>query len=173
MNQGRLRPSENRTIVAKPLTRAAFAPFGDIIEKDGAQNFAINDGNCVRYHDLASVDVTGPAARPLINIFAAQACALPLELKMVERHPLGSQAFMPLSRNPFLVIVCHDTPLGPAPPQAFVTAPGQGINLKRNVWHGVLTPLYEAADFVVVDRGGDGDNLEEHVFAQPFRVDLP
>ncbi len=173
MNQKFSHTATTSTIIAQPLTRAAFTPFGDVIEKSGAQNFAINEGNCVRYHDLATVDLAGPAARPLINIFAAQACALPLELKMVERHPLGSQAFMPLSRNRFLVIVCADTPTGPAPPRAFVTAPGQGINLKRNVWHGVLTPLNEEAEFIVVDRGGEGDNLEVHHFQKTFTITLP
>jgi ureidoglycolate lyase len=92
---------------------------------------------------------------------------------MVERHPFGSQAFIPQSPRPFLVVVCHDGGSGPGEPHAFLTHPGQGVNYPRNRWHGVLTPIGEDQDFVVVDRGGDGNNLEEHVFGEPYEVHLP
>jgi ureidoglycolate lyase len=92
---------------------------------------------------------------------------------MVERHPFGSQAFMPLSPRSFLVVVCPDTAEGPGMPQAFLTAPGQGISYPRNRWHGVLTPIGAPQDFLVVDRGGDGSNLDEHVFDQPYEIRLP
>ena len=75
--------------------------------------------------------------------------------------------------RPFLVVVCRDTGAGPAEPHAFLTHPGQGVNYPRNLWHGVLTPIGEDQDFVVVDRGGDGNNLEEHVFAEPYEIHLP
>src|SRR5690606_35411106 len=84
-------------ILARPLTREAFRPFGDVIEVEGADNFLINNGNCCRFHDLAKVEATGENARVLINIFRAQPCPLPHSLGMVERHPFGSQAFMPLA----------------------------------------------------------------------------
>lgn len=159
-----------KRIAIEPLTRAAFAPFGDVIETAGAESFPINAGKCLRYHDLATVEVAGENARPVINIFRGQPYALPLELKMVERHPLGSQAFMPLSDRPFLVVVAQDTPDGPARPLAFLTAPGQGVNIARNVWHGVLTPLDAVTDFLVVDRAGEGGNLEEWFFEKPYVV---
>ena len=89
---------------------------------------------------------------------------------MVERHPLGSQAFIPLSGNPFLVVVARDTAEGPAAPLAFRTKPGQGVNIARNVWHGILTPLDGVSDFAVVDRGGEGVNLEEHFYPDPFLI---
>ena len=89
---------------------------------------------------------------------------------MMERHPLGSQAFLPLSRRPFLVVVAPDEGGVPGQPVAFVTAPGQGVNYARNVWHHPLIALGETADFVVVDRGGPGDNLQEHVFAALWTV---
>ena len=155
------------------LTAEAFSGFGDVIEKRIDGQMPINNGNCIRHHDLATVELAGPAAKPLINIFAAQPCALPLELQMVERHPLGSQAFIPLSANPFLVIACADEGGKPGAPKAFITSKGQGINFRRNIWHGVLTPLYEPSDFVVIDRGGDGNNLEEHYFHTPFTITLP
>ena len=163
----------SRILTAKPLTRAAFAPFGDVIDTDWDNHFPINDGKCERYHDLAGVEAEGPEARVLISIFKATPYAFPLRLAMVERHPLGSQAFVPLSQAPFLVVVCPDGPDGPATPQAFVTAPGQGVNYRRNTWHAVLTPIGVDQDFLVVDRGGGGDNLDEHFFAEPWEVRLP
>ncbi len=162
-----------RIIEARPLTREAFAAFGDVIETAGAHHFPINGGMCERYHDLAAVEVIGPDARVLVSIFRGKPYTVPLALKLVERHPLGSQAFMPLSPRPFLVVVCPDTPHGPGTPQAFLTAPGQGVNYARNTWHAVLTPLGEPQDFLVVDRGGTGSNLEEFVFAEPWTIDLP
>lgn len=162
-----------KSIIAKPLTREAFSPFGDVIETEGAESFLINEGKCRRFHDLARVEAAGPGARVLVNIFRGQPYAFPLTLKMVERHPLGSQAFMPLSQRPFLVVVCPDEGGKPGEPQVFLTRPGQGVNYARNTWHGVLTPVGEPQDFLVIDRGGEGDNLEEFVFADPFTIHLP
>jgi ureidoglycolate lyase len=160
------------TIKARPLTRKAFAPFGDVIEKPGSEERLINNGKCVRHHDLANIELAGPGAKPAINIFSGQPYEMPLSLTMVERHPLGSQAFIPMHSNPFLVVVCPDENGIPGKPIAFITEPGQGINLKMGHWHGVLTPLGEAGDFVVVDRVGDGNNLEEHHFETPWVITL-
>lgn len=162
-----------RTVIAAPLTRQAFAPFGEVIEMDGAEHFPINGGRCERYHDLAAVEATGPNARVLVNLFRGAPCGLPLKLAMVERHPFGSQAFFPLSPRPFLVVACADEGGRPAGPRAFVTAPGQGVNYRRNAWHGVLTPIAAPQDFIVVDRGGDGSNVEEFFFDEPWEVRLP
>ncbi len=157
-------------IIIEPLTRAAFAPYGQVIETAGAHGIAINDGACVRYHDLATIEVGGDDGRPLVNIFVSAPRSVPLTLAMVERHPLGSQAFIPLSARPFLVITCDDDHGVPVHPRAFVTQGQQGINLARNVWHGVLTPLYEESRFIVIDRGGPGQNLQEHRFAAPYTI---
>ena len=162
-----------RIVTAKPLSRAAFAPFGDVIDTDWDDHFPINQGKCERYHDLAKVEAEGPNARVLISIFKGTPYDFPLKLTMVERHPLGSQAFMPLSPAPFLVVVCPDGPDGPGTPHAFVTRPGQGVSYRRNTWHAVLTPIGAPQDFLVVDRGGDGDNLVEHHFDEPWEVRLP
>jgi ureidoglycolate lyase len=89
---------------------------------------------------------------------------------MVERHPLGSQAFLPMGADPFLVIVAADEDGTPGAPKAFRTAPGQGINFARNTWHGVLTPLSPPGLFAVIDRIGEGANLEEHWFETPYTV---
>ena len=159
-----------KTIDIRPLTREAFAPFGDVLETDGAPSFPINAGKCVRYHDLAKVETTGKKARPMISLLRGEPYPLPLELNMVERHPLGSQAFIPLSEHPFLVVVAEETADGPGQPIAFRTAPGQGVNIGRNVWHGILTPLEGISEFAVVDRGGEGINLEEHFYKTPFLI---
>lgn len=163
----------SRIVTARPLTREAFAPFGDVLDTDGPDHFPINGGKCERHHDLAPVEAEGPGARVLISIFRGTPYAFPLRLAMVERHPLGSQAFMPLSPRPFLVVACHDGSDGPAGPHAFVTRPGQGVSYPRNRWHGVLTPIGAPQDFLVVDRGGDGSNLEEHHFDEPWEIRLP
>lgn len=164
--------NDMKTIVAKPLTAEDFTKFGDVIQADGAQNFKINNGLCTRFHDLAKIETTGPGARPLISMARGEPYALPLSLPMVERHPLGSQAFIPLSDNPFIVVVCEDNNGVPGIPRAFITSNRQGINYRQNVWHGILTPLHGISDFIIVDRGGDGNNLEEYFFDQPYLVSL-
>ncbi|MDX1730031.1 MAG: ureidoglycolate lyase [Aurantimonas coralicida] len=157
-----------RTLFARPLTREAFAPFGDVIETDGAAHFPINGGTTTRFHDLAHVDVATEGGRPLISIFRGQAFAFPVEIRMMERHPLGSQAFVPLQPVPFLVVVAPDRDGQPGEPQAFLAAPGQGVNYARNVWHHPLVSLSQTSDFVVVDRGGEQPNLEEKVYPTPY-----
>ncbi len=159
-----------KMIDIRPLTREAFAPFGEVLETEGAHNFPINAGKCVRYHDLAKIETTGEKARPMISLLRGEPYPLPLELNMVERHPFGSQAFIPLSEHPFLVVVAEETLDGPGEPIAFKTAPGQGVNIGRNVWHGILTPLEGLSDFAVVDRAGEGVNLEEHFYETPFLI---
>ena len=159
-----------KEIEIQPLTRTAFAAFGEVIEMEAARNFPINAGRCIRYHDLAKVETTGENARPMISLLRGEPYTLPLELRMVERHPLGSQAFIPLSDNQFLVIVAEATEAGPGEPLAFQTKTGQGVNIGRNVWHGILTPLGTRSDFAVIDRAGDGVNLEEHFYAEPCLI---
>ena len=158
------------TVVIEPLTAAAFAPFGQVIEPDGAHHYPINAGMTERYHDLARVELGGVHPRPLISIFRGQPYALPLSLKLVERHPLGSQAFYPLSANPWLVLAAEDDGGKPVRLRAFAPAAGQGVNIAMNTWHGVLCPLEVEADFLVVDRGGDGNNLEEYHFDEAWTV---
>ena len=159
-----------KTIHIKPLTRENFAPFGDVIETDGAHHYPINRGMCERYHDMARVEIAGPAARQLISIGVSKPVTLPLELAMVERHPLGSQAFYPLSNEPFLIVVAKDEDGKPGEPSAFLTNGKQGVNYPINMWHGVLTPLDKDQGFLIIDRGGDGSNLEEHFFSEKFLI---
>jgi ureidoglycolate lyase len=156
-------------ILTEPLTAAAFAPFGDVLDAAGEPDRLINRGLCGRFHDRARLDF-GPAGRAGISIFKAVPRQLPYILDLVERHPEGSQAFLPLSLDPFLVIVAPDEAGRPGRPRAFLTAPGQGINLLRGTWHGVLTPLAEPGLFAVVDRIGDTPNLQEFPLDPPYRI---
>lgn len=155
-------------IAVAPLSADAFSRFGDVLDAAGPPDRMINRGLCGRYHDRARIDVAG--SRAGISIFRAEIRRLPLTLDMVERHPFGSQAFLPLSNDPFLVVVAEDRGGTPGHPLALLTAPHQGVNFRRGVWHGVLTPLSGPGLFAVVDRIGPGDNLEEHWFDPPYTV---
>lgn len=157
-----------REIRANPLTGDAFRPYGDVLDCGGAPDWMINEGHCGRYHDRARLEFAD--GRAGISLFKADLRALPYEFTLLERHPDGSQAFLPMSADPFLVIVAPDQDGAPGKPLAFLTQPGQGVNYHRGTWHGVLTPLSGSGLFAVVDRIGDGPNLEEHRFATPWTV---
>lgn len=159
-----------KTIVIEPLTPEAYAPFGQVIQIEGARHFPINRGMTERYHDLATIELGGAHPRPLLSIARGKPYELPLRLDMVERHPLGSQAFYPLSGRPFLSIVAPDAGGVPGTPRAFLARPGQGVNMAMNCWHAVLTPLDAVSDFLIIDRGGEGDNLEEYFFEEPYLI---
>ncbi len=153
---------------AEPLTREAFAAFGDVIEaSEAARHFTINAGNTERYHDLAAIE-PGPDGRAIVSIFRGQPRALPFTVEMMERHPLASQAFVPLSGRPYLVVVA---PPGATPAAAdlrlFVARADQGVNYAPAVWHHPLLALEAVSDFLVIDRGGAGPNCDEVALAQP------
>ncbi|MGI9489726.1 MAG: ureidoglycolate lyase [Geminicoccaceae bacterium] len=156
-------------IRTEPLTREAFTAFGDVIEVAGEPDKIINQGRCGRWHDLAKLDVND--GRVGLNLFKAELRSFPYSLDMMERHPEGSQAFLPMGPEPFLVVVAPDDGDRPGTPQAFITDPGQGVNYHRGVWHGVLAPLGGSGLFAVVDRIGPGDNLEEHWFDQAISIE--
>lgn len=155
-------------IYTQPLTVDAFAPYGEVLECAG-ESITINQGNCQRFHDLANLEAAD-GGRMGVSIFHAKLRALPYELDLMERHPLGTQAFVPMSPDGFLILVADDKNGRPDNIQAFVSAPNQGINLHKNVWHGVLTPLAGSGMFVVVDRIGAGNNLEEYELAEPVTI---
>ena len=158
----------SRTVKVETISAEAFAPFGDLITCDGAPDKIINQGNCGRFHDRARLDFSDGVAG--ISLFHAKLRTLPLELDMMERHPHGSQAFIPMDVVPFLVVVSEDRGGRPDTPYAFRTKPGQAINLHRNIWHGVLTPLKGNGIFAVIDRIGKGENLQEHWFEENYLI---
>lgn len=146
----------------EPLTREAFAPFGDVIEKAGATSFETNQGTAVRYHDLARVDLTADQGRTLVSIFEATVPAtLPVHLRLLERHPISSQAFVPLGKSPFVIVVATG---GDQPDlssiRAFRANGQQGINFRPATWHHPLIAL-ERADFLVIDRDGPGPGFDQ------------
>ena len=167
--------AHGKILAVEPLTREAFAPFGDVIATAGAKSFLINNGTTERFHDLAKVVTAGEGARTLLSIFRRLPFSPPIELKMMERHPLGSQAFMPLSPRPFLVAVARDEDGRPGCPRVFLVRPeGEsliGVNYARNVWHHPLISLEGTSEFLIVDRGGEGNNLEEFFFGEACRID--
>ncbi|KAF1030129.1 MAG: Ureidoglycolate lyase [Burkholderia plantarii] len=147
----------------EPLTREAFAPFGDVIELAGARRFAINGGTTERFHDLATIDVGEAGGRPLVNLFRGQPRAWPIEIAMMERHPLGSQDFVPLDlAGRYAVVVARAGEFDPAGLRAFLAEGWQGVNYAKGVWHHPLLALDRVSDFVVIDRGGQGEpNCDE------------
>ena len=149
-----------RTITPEPLTREAFRPFGEVIEMDGSTHYPINQGFTERFNDLAFVDVAAEGGATNVSLFLAQPRPAPIEIKLMERHPLGSQAFIPLQDRPWLVLVAgdaHDF----ASYRAFTATGKQGVNYARNVWHHPLLVLDDDSRFLIVDRKGPGNNLEE------------
>lgn len=157
-----------RKIRALPLTADAFAPFGTVIEVRGAPTKLINAGLCGRHHDLCAPDVAD--GRVGVSVFDAVPRSLPYRLDLLERHPLGTQAFIPMHREPFLVAVAADRDGVPDEPLAFLTNGAQAIQIGRNVWHGVLTPLAAPGLFTVIDYCGERPNLEEHPLAEAWTI---
>ena len=143
----------------RPITAEAFAAFGELLVPRAEPTKMINAGRCERHHALATVERGDGEA--IISIFRSEPVQLPYECALLERHPLGSQAFMPLGPDPWLSVVAPDEGGRPGEPLGFLVPAGVGVNLHAGVWHGVLTPLDRAADFLVVDRAGEGANLEE------------
>ena len=154
-------------IKLQTLTKNNFAPFGDVIETAGAERILINEGTTERFHDLANIDVESEGGHTLINIFRGQPRPQPIQIKMMERHPLSSQAFIPLKKIPYIIVVAVISKIvGPKDLHAFRAQGDQGINYKRNLWHHPLLTLEKNHDFLVVDRGGPGENCEEMWFTE-------
>ena len=155
------------SIPIEPLTAQAFKNFGDVIEAIESDGFSINQGYTWRHHKLATVGMDNPKDDAIISIFSSKRRPLPMAINMMERHPLGSQAFMPLTDTPFLVVVAE---AGPEPKlaglRAFVSNGKQGVNYSTGVWHHPLLILALEQNFLVVDRAGKGNNLNEVFFAE-------
>jgi ureidoglycolate lyase len=155
------------TFNIEPLTKEAFAPFGEVIETDGAENFLINNGSTIRFHDLAKIE-TDEEGRVLVNIFRATPLDYPLTIQLVERHPKGSQAFIPLSNWPYLVMVApKGETVSPEDLRVFLAEGHQGVNYHAGTWHHPVLALEEVSDFLVLDRGGPGSNCDEIHFDDP------
>jgi ureidoglycolate lyase len=151
-----------KTLHIEPLTREAFAPFGDVIEMEGHQPSPMNYGMAERFHALAEVEALGDDARAIISMVKSSQYALPHTVDIMERHPQGSQAFVPLDETPFIVIVAPpDDELNPSAIQAFRSNGRQGINYHRGVWHCPLLTPFAQMNFILVERAGSGNNCDE------------
>ena len=148
-------------LVIETLTAEAFAPFGQVIEDDHARSFLINGGRTRRYDALAIADCDGEVA---LSIFRGTPWPSPIRIAMLERHPLGSQAFIPMERHPWLLVVAERPE--PEACRAFLARGDQGIQIGKGVWHHPLLVLQPIHDFLVADRKGPGSNLEEVHFPQ-------
>ena len=148
----------------EPLTADPFRAFGDVIEAGDSYEL-INRGTTRKFADLTQIDVATSGGRPCVSLYRAVPFELPLTIRMLERHPLSSQLFMPLHGEPFLIVVA---PAGDQVDRfamrAFVTNGRQGINYHRGTWHHPLIALRDASEFLVVDRAGDGKNCDEFFF---------
>ncbi len=160
-----------RTLSPIPLTSAIFAPFGDVIAAHG-HSTPINYGHTRRYHDLAAIDVNAQGGQTLVNIFRSTPLPLPIRIEIMERHPLSSQMFMPLSGNPYLVVVAPKGAFDESQIKVFLASANQGVNYHAGTWHHYSLALDAVSDFLVVDRGGDGDNCDEVELAKPFLINL-
>lgn len=165
----------HRALRVERLTAEAFGPFGDVIEAcDSGNSLTINQGRAKRFHDLAFVDATEGRGRPVLSLVRSQPSLLPIRLTLLERHVLGSQAFIPLPPAAFLVVVAV---AGAIPVveriRCFLPSPGQGVNYARGTWHHPLLALNGAADFLVMDRAApDGEvdceewSIDETIWVQ-------
>jgi len=154
-----------------PLTSTNFAPFGDVVEACGVAK-SINYEQTERYHDLASIDVSAKGGQTLVNIFRTSPLPMPIKIEIMERHPLSSQMFMPLSDNPYLVVVAPKGEFDESKIKVFLASSDQGVNYHAGTWHHYSLALDGMSDFLVVDRGGDGDNCDEVRLVEPITITL-
>jgi len=157
-----------KSLNPKSLKQKDFQKYGDIIDTSQKVPFEINDGRCLRYNDLANLNFTNGQAG--ISLFESKKITLPYSFNFMEKHPLGSQAFIPVFGCRFIVIVANEVNGIPSEPLAFITKEGQGVNYHKNIWHGVLAPIEENATFTIIDWIGKGNNLETYTFDNWFQL---
>jgi ureidoglycolate lyase len=159
-------------IRAQALTREVFLPFGDVLEARGEDSQLINFGNTQKFAELAKITIKDRGFAQL-GIYRSKAIELPFRIRLLECHPLGSQAFYPLHQRPFPVVVARagEVP-GPADIRVFITNGQQGVNLHAGVWHHYQLTLVQDSDYLVADRGGEGDNYREHHLSEEVWMDL-
>ena len=152
--------------IIKPIkiTKANFATYGDLISSDDVKPMNINDGYAKRFNNLANINTSKDEGITIVSIFSALKRSFPMEINMMEKHPLGSQAFIPMKETIFLSLV---SPPGDTPVinkiQSFIIPPKMGINYKPGIWHFPLIST-EDTDFLVIDRKGSGNNIITHKF---------
>ena len=152
--------------IIKPIkiTRTNFATYGDLISANDIKPMDINAGYAKRFDNLAHINTSKDEGKTVVSIFSALKRTFPMKIDMMEKHPLGSQAFIPMKETTFLSFVA---PSGEKPEidkiESFIIPPRTGINYKPGIWHFPLIST-ENTNFLVIDRKGDGDNLIIHKF---------
>ena len=151
-------------IKAKKITKKNFSKFGQLIDTSKKNPININDGYAKRFNDLINIDTSKKNGKAIISIFKAKKRKFPMKIDMMEKHPLGSQAFIPMKETTF---ICFVAPSGENPDinkiQSFIVPPKTGINYKPGIWHFPLIST-EDTNFLVIDRDGKGENLIIHKF---------
>jgi len=146
------------------ITRENFTEFGDLISSEGINPIDINAGYAKRFDNLANINTSKDGGKTIVSIFSALKRSFPMKIDMMEKHPLGSQAFIPIKETTFL---CFVAPLGESPEidkiQSFIIPPKTGINYKPGIWHFPLIST-KNMNFLVIDRKGTGNNLVIHNF---------
>ncbi len=156
-----------------PLTAEAFAPFGEVVDAAAARVAErINEGHTLAFRDLARIDVVAEGGRPRLSLYRTRPRTPPLRLEVMERHPLSSQAFYPLSGQRWLVVVAPPGDFDRKAVRVFLAGPEQGVNYRRGTWHHYSLALHAVSDFLVIERAGPGENCEEVRLDPPLLVDL-
>lgn len=162
-----------RNLRLEVLTAAAFAPFGEVIDAARAcERRLINEGRTLRHHALARIECPGEDARAGISLFRAQPVTAGFELRGLERHLYGTQAFINVSGNRYAIVVAPPGDLDERAIRGFLAAPDQSISYYRGTWHHYLLALDAPSDFVVVDRIDGRDNCDERTLAEPVVLEL-
>jgi ureidoglycolate lyase len=151
------------TLTPQPLTPAAFAPFGTVLQRAGAESYLINDGTTRRFNALTPID-PGAEGTVIASIFHGARRPSPIAIRMLERHPLGDQVFYPLGGGDWLLVVAPGERPSGRDCRCFRASADQGVRYARGVWHHPLLVLDPSQDFLVLDRQGPGANLEERAF---------
>lgn len=154
-----------RKLELQPLERGSFSPFGDVIEMAGSHHFSINNGATERFHDIARIVGEPSDGHTAISLVRSQPLPSPLHIKVLERHPLASQAFIPRDDRPFIVVVApRGDAIAPDDIRAFVADGKQGVNYHPGIWHHSLLALAPDQDFILVDLISSKPNCDEHYF---------
>jgi len=160
------------TLQAELLTQERFAPYGDVIETSRESSDAMNESRFERFDDLCKIDLINDGKVAVSIARCRMPTSLPIRLDMVERHPLGSQAFVPLTRCKMLVVVAPpEESVDASALRAFVSNGRQGINYRRGTWHMPLIAFEAGQEYLIIDRGGIEPNCDMHTLDDPVIVE--
>ena len=143
-----------RLVAVQPLTREAFLPYGELIMPNAQAGTPINAASAQRFDAPGGIDVDDSGGAACLTVFRTHdaPAAGPIPLRAFERHRLGSQTFVPLAGGRCLCVVTGgDCAPDASAVCAFIVGPGQGVTLRRGVWHHPLITL-GPADVLVIER---------------------